>query len=650
MRRQPGRSPGPGGGGRRIPARQIVVAVAVLMITLLAVVDLTARNTADLVLVGLLGAGPCLAAVAAGPRAVLGVALYAMVLAVPLLIMPGQRTTPGREADNTLALVSVAAVSVVIAYRRHAFEQIAARAQQAQRVLAAVVESSEDAIVVRSLDGTITAWNRGAERMYGYRADEVIGQHAKIFATGPEDAELAGVLDRIGRDERVDLRETRHHRKDGSELDVSVRTSPVLDGTGTVAGASTIIRDITEQKRATARQRLADERSQQAQRLQSLGQLAGGIAHDFNNLLAVILNYTEFIAEQAGEDDPIRADAMKVRAAADRATALARQLLIFARGEPVQTEVFDLNTAVADAESMLTRTIGATINLVARPSTAAVMINADRGQVQQVLLNLVLNARDAMPDGGTLVIETSLAHLDETALQLQPALAPGSYARLLVSDTGIGMGAEVVRHVLEPFFTTKPKGHGTGLGLATVYGIVTQAGGGLNIYSELDLGTTVRVYVPAVDQAVATGEVPEAGEPPSGAGQTIIVAEDEDAIRQVVERILHGAGYHVLTANAGPAALVLLAAHRCDLLLTDVVMPEMSGRRLAELAHRREPGLPVLYMSGYSDGLLTDQRLLAEGSALLQKPFTAAELLRKVHRSMATRDPACGKAATPLRP
>ena len=199
------------------------------------------------------------------------------------------------------------------------------------------------------------------------------------------------------------------------------------------------------------------------------------------------------------------------------------------------------------------------------------------------------------------------------------------------------MGAEVVRHVLEPFFTTRPKGHGTGLGLATVYGIVTQAGGGLNIHSELDLGTTIRIYLPAVDRTAAIGEPPETDEPPSGAGQTIIVAEDEDAIRQVVERILHGAGYQVLTANAGPPALVLLASHRCDLLLTDVVMPEMSGRHLVELAHRREPGLPVLYMSGYSDGLLTDQRLLAGGSTLLQKPFTAA-----VGTSLSPKDHICG--------
>ena len=508
------------------------------------------------------------------------------------------------------------------------------QAEAARRVLAAVVESSDDSIVAKALDGTITAWNPGAERMYGYSADEAVGNNIAMIILPDNRTDLTDILTRVGRGEQIEHFETQRIRKDGTVLDISVSISPIRDDSGAVVGASAITHDITARKRAEADMRDLEERSQQAQRLQSLGQLAGGIAHDFNNLLAIILNYSDFIAEETADDSPVHGDAMTIRSAAERATALARQLLVFARGEPMTTEIFDLNVAIADAQNLLTRTIGAHINLITRPSPSAVMISADRGQIHQVLLNLVFNARDAMPDGGTLVIEATTAEIDDGTTHLQPPLAPGVYARLLVSDTGIGMTAEVAQHILEPFYTTKPKGHGTGLGLATVYGIVTQAGGGLNIYSEPNLGTTMRIYLPTVDNAVRIPHEKDTERPATGHGQTILVVEDEDAIRQVVARILGSNGYVVLTAGLGSEAMALLADHRCDLLLTDVVMPEMSGRHLAERAQKRYPDLPVLYMSGYSDGLLTDQRLLEAGSELLQKPFTAPELLRKVHNSM----------------
>jgi CheY-like chemotaxis protein len=365
--------------------------------------------------------------------------------------------------------------------------------------------------------------------------------------------------------------------------------------------------------------------------MESLGKLAGGIAHDFNNLLAIIANYTEFALNQS-TDDTVRDDLVQVRTATDRAVNLTRQLLTFTRGDTTQPQDIDLNAAVAEVQAMLSRTIGGHINLVTVPSPTPPVVRADPGQIQQVLLNLSINARDAMPDGGTLVLETNIAALDGNELNMQPPLPAGAYARLLVSDTGEGMSADVAEHVFEPFYTTKPRGQGTGLGLATVYGIVTEAAGGINVYSEPDLGTTFRIYLPLVD--VSAGTVPvvvEQAQPPPGGGRTVLVVEDEPALGRIIARILTDGGYRVLTATSGPQALTLDQRQTCDLLLTDVIMPDMSGRRLAELLHRRRPGLPVLYMSGYSNGLLGTTQVLDDDVAFIEKPFTARRLLNKIN-------------------
>jgi two-component system, cell cycle sensor histidine kinase and response regulator CckA len=307
--------------------------------------------------------------------------------------------------------------------------------------------------------------------------------------------------------------------------------------------------------------------------------------------------------------------------------------LLFTRCEPTtRPEMLDANAAIAEAHGLLARTIGANIELIAVPSPDPLMICAEAGQIQQVLINLAVNARDAMPDGGTLVIEGTMTELDENQTDLQPALRPGRYARLLVSDTGAGMSKEVVSHIFEPFFTTKPLGEGTGLGLATVYGIVTGAGGSLNVYSEPYLGTTFRAYFPIVDDpSNPVGIAPDVAEPPRGHGQPILVVDDEDAIRQVVTRILDANGYQVVSACGGSEALALDERHRSQLLLTDAIMPGMSGRRLAELLRRRHPGLPVLFMSGYSDGLRSTQIIVDDEFGFIEKPFTAQNLLQRVH-------------------
>jgi PAS domain S-box-containing protein len=629
---------GPQGGARvsgkprSAPGRVPRLAVAVGTVSMLAVCD--ALVAPDIVVLGLLVVGPSLAAVSANARGVTAVGVYVLAL-IAVLSWPDRLWGTLHQLMYVLAAVAVTAVSVVVARRRQALERSAQQSEADRGVLAAIVESSEDAIIGKTLDGVITSWNSGAHRMYGYRASEVLGRSVSLIMGPEEAAQLPCILAQVTRGDRVEPYETRRVHKDGMLLDVSVGVSPIRNSTGTVVGAAAVARDISGRKRAEAERQVLQQRSHQAQRLQSLGQLAGGIAHDFNNLLAVILNYATFVAEQTRDNTAVHADVTHIRTAAERAAGLTRQLLTFARAETVLPEILDLNEIVANVHSLLARSIGEHIELIVARWPTTAMVRADRGQMEQVLLNLAVNARDAMPDGGTLLIETTVAELDDTRGDLQvaplPAPRPGRYVRVLVSDTGVGMSPEVAAHVFEPFFTTKPRGQGTGLGLATAYGIITAAGGSIEVSSEPDVGTTIRVFLPAVDVPQAPALTRPVKPPPHASGETILVVEDEDAVRDLVVRILDRNGYTVLAASNGPEALKLGWEHPCQLLLTDVIMPDMSGRRLAELMRQHDPHLPVLFMSGYSDGLLDTQRVLDDGIELLQKPFTERDLLDRVH-------------------
>ncbi|MEV4510141.1 ATP-binding protein [Dactylosporangium sp. NPDC049525] len=511
-----------------------------------------------------------------------------------------------------------------------------AAAENHRATLAAVVQHTADAIIGSTPDGVITAWNAGAERLFGWTADEAIGRHAFIVTDGGGTGEQAQLLARIRAGERGLSYEAQRVHKDGSPLEIAFTVAPIEDSAGTVIGISVVARDIAAAKEAAERQRAMQERTHQAQRMESLGKLAGGVAHDFNNLLAIIVNYTDFAVEQSHGDAAVRADLAHVRTAADRAINLTRQLLTFTRGDAIQPQDVDLNVAVAEVQTMLERTIGEHITLITVPSARPLTVRADPGQIQQVLLNLALNARDAMADGGTLVIEVNTAELTGAELEMQPQPAAGHYARLLVSDTGEGMPPDVAAHVFEPFYTTKPRGQGTGLGLSTVYGILAEAGGSINLYTEAGVGTTFRVYLPLV---TATGAAPTPAprhdRPPRGDGRTVLVVEDEPALARVITRILGNAGYHVMSAANGEEALTADEQRPCDVLLTDVIMPGMSGRRLAECLHERRPDLPVLYMSGYSNGLLGTTHILDEDIAFLEKPFTADQLLCKVYDVLA---------------
>ncbi|GAA3388780.1 PAS domain S-box protein [Cryptosporangium minutisporangium] len=504
-------------------------------------------------------------------------------------------------------------------------------AENHRATLAAVVEHTNDAIIGATLDGTVNAWNRGAERLFGYAAEEVIGRPAAILADDEHAGDQAAALARIIAGEQGLHYEARRRHKDGSPLEVSVGVAPVQDDVGTLIGISVVARDISAMKEAAERQRAIEERTHQAQRMESLGKLAGGVAHDFNNILAIIANYTEFAAEATGDNDAVQADLAQVQKATERAIGLTRQLLTFTRGDTIQPQDVDLNAAIAEVHAMLERTIGEHIIVQTVPAPEAPVIHADPGQIQQVLLNLAINARDAMPDGGTLVLEARRTALDGREVNMQPPLEAGVYACLLVSDTGEGMPPDVAEHIFEPFYTTKPRGRGTGLGLSTVYGIVTEAAGSINVYSEPGVGTTFRMYFPLATAPESAGETadPDA-EPAPAEGSTVLVVEDEPALARVITRILTKAGYHVLSATNGQDALVLHEQQGCDLLLTDVIMPEMSGPRLAELLQHRHPGLPVLYMSGYSNGLLGTTHVLDEDVAFIEKPFTSKDLRAKI--------------------
>ncbi|WP_426512140.1 ATP-binding protein [Dactylosporangium sp. McL0621] len=380
---------------------------------------------------------------------------------------------------------------------------------------------------------------------------------------------------------------------------------------------------------------VAEARLQRTQRLESLGQLAGGVAHDFNNLLAVILNYAEFIVED-GAGTPYAADAEQIARAGRRGSDLTHQLLAFARRDVTRPRPLDLNTVLSEVEQMLRRSIGEHITLTTAAAPGLPAVVADAGQLEQVLVNLAVNARDAMPAGGRLTIDTATVDLDAEHAAARGNLAPGRYVRLRVSDTDTGMPQEVIDKAFEPFFTTKPTGQGTGLGLATVYGIVTQAGGTVQIYSEPGLGTSITVLLPATDVAPSAtpDQVPDASAL-QGDGRTVLLVEDEPALRQVTERMLVRGGYQVLTAADGPEALIRASAHTgpIDILLTDVIMPGMLGKELADEMTGRRPGIAVLYMSGYARPVLTTHGTLPADVRLLEKPFTTAELLTALQQA-----------------
>jgi signal transduction histidine kinase len=389
---------------------------------------------------------------------------------------------------------------------------------------------------------------------------------------------------------------------------------------------------IAEQAEAERTRVRLEGELRQAQRMEAVGRLAGGVAHDFNNLLAVILNYGDFIAEGLGKDDPLQDDVAEVRKAARRAADLTRQLLVFSRRDLVTPSVLDVNEAINNLLNLLHRTLGEDIALHTVLALHLPSVLADPGELEQVLVNLAVNARDAISGSGAITVETSEQVIDEEASRAHADLSPGRYVRISVTDTGCGMTPEVSSQVFEPFYTTKGPGAGTGLGLSTVYAIANRYGGYVTVYSEVGVGTTFKVYLPATDERA----VSETEEAPSKeihkTGETVLLVEDEDAVRAACRRILERAGFNVLEASNGPQALAELSERPIDLLLTDVVMPGgLSGRELADSLQKNRPGLKVLFMSGYNADAIATRGILEPGVAVVEKPFTTSDLLSKVH-------------------
>jgi PAS domain S-box-containing protein len=746
-------------GARRLLGAPLAAAI----VTLLFLVDL--GTGPDTVLSGLMVIGPALAAVASRPRAVLAVGGYTVAV---MLAVAGPDDL-WAESELGYFLAAAVLVTVVSAYSAHLRQELVVDAAQ----LAAIVESSADAIVGKALDGTISSWNAAAERIYGWPAGEVVGRNIRLIVPDDRVEELDDMMRRAGGGEVVPHYLTQRVTKGGRRVDVSLSAAPIRRGDGAVVGVSALAREVTEalaaavavqesearksailagaldaivtidhtgrvievneamsttfgwtaaelvgrelaetivpeEKRAAHREGIAAylrsggspligarlaltavrkdgsripvevtitrvdlpgdpvftgylrdmsahaaaeeeadrlrDRLRQADRLDALGQLAGGVAHDFNNLLAVILNYAALVRDElpAGA---VRDDVDAISAAAQRAADLTRQLLTFSSGDRQVKAVADPNAVAAQVCDVLRRTMPATISVVSRLAPDAWPVLCDTTRLDQVLMNLAVNARDAMPGGGTLTVETSNEHLDELAASSRVTLRPGRYLRLTVSDTGTGMSREVQERAFDPFFTTKPQGKGTGLGLATVYGIARQMGGEVSIYSEPGHGTSVRLHLPvaddgSLDTVAATASAPEVAGGATVHGRRVLLVEDEALLRHALERTLAGAGFEVQVAQSaedalaglggldGPDGLAGRGFVMPDLLISDVTLPGMTGPELAVRLRELDPTLPVLLMSGYAAHQLPDR--LDGNAAMIDKPFPVRALLGRV--------------------
>ncbi|WP_412742117.1 PAS domain S-box protein [Krasilnikovia sp. MM14-A1004] len=573
-------------------------------------------------------------AIAAANDLVAGEAMYWFDGAADAVDRLASRAKASADADAAMArhtsaraLTILIAVGVVCVLLAVVLALLATRAvaetARNKAMLAAIVEQSADATLALTLDGTISAWNSGAERIYGYTRREAVGRSIAMVMRPDRKAALALALAGLSEGRQLHLDEAVRRRKDGSEVIVSTVLWPLRDGRGVVIGGAATERDITARKQREAEQKLSDERAARTARLESLGQLAGGVAHDFNNLLAIILNCAEFIADEPR--DQVTADLARIHDAAQRAKTLTGQLLLFAKQEPTLVETVDLNEVVIDATELLSRTVGANIRLRCHTCAGTVPVNANRGLLDQILLNLVINARDAMPDGGVVDITTDFAGLPDVPAQSLPA---GRYARLTVSDTGIGMTPEVKDRLFEPFFTTKPGHQGTGLGLATVYGIVGDAGGMITVDSTPGAGTTFRILLPiAAPASDTTADTPHT--PAPGHGERVLVIEDEDTVRDVVVRILTHHGYRTTAVRDADSAL-RVDLDDVALLITDMILPDLSGPAVVAELHARRPDLPVLFMTGHSDPSARPVHGVGAAARIVYKPFTAAELLIEV--------------------
>jgi two-component system cell cycle sensor histidine kinase/response regulator CckA len=489
----------------------------------------------------------------------------------------------------------------------------------------ALVENSSDALLLIDADGRITYLSPSSHRHLGWAPEQMVGRSIFDFLHA-EDRELFSVRlgESVGNPGTTISAQVRFHHADGSWR--------IMDGVGVnrlddpaVAGIVINARDITERRRL-------EEQLRQAQKMEAVGQLAGGVAHDFNNLLTAILGYCHLMLDEVPDEDPLRPDLLEIQSAGERAASLTRQLLAFSRRQMLQPQLVDINTLVLQLEKLLRRLISEDVELVTALAADLRSVTVDPASVEQILVNLAVNARDAMPAGGRLTIETANVELDAASAATHAAMTPGSYVMIAVSDTGVGMDAVTRARIFEPFFTTKEQGKGSGLGLATVYGMVKQSGGYIWVESEPGRGATFKAYLPVTPLPPGTqSPARDAGEPVGS--ETVLLVEDEDAVRALAREVLRRHGYVVLEARDGVDALRVAERHadEIDLLVADVVMPHMSGRELAERLATVRPAMKILFMSGYTDHALVHDDVTLN-AAFLQKPFTPEVFARRVRR------------------
>jgi two-component system cell cycle sensor histidine kinase/response regulator CckA len=508
---------------------------------------------------------------------------------------------------------------------------ITARKKAARLIseLAAVVENTNDAVIGCTLTGLIRSWNTGAERIYGWTSQEAVGKSLEILLPPGSVQALNESLAMVRQGKSLADYEAVHVRKDGRKISVSVTDSPVRSERGEITGLSSIVRDITERKRL-------EEDLLQSQKMDAVGRLAGGIAHDFNNILTAILGYSDLIISRTNQREWMYKHLTEIRKAAEFAASLTHQLLAFSRRQPLFLRVFCINDTVRSMEKMLQRLIGERIRIKAEIQAKSGRLKADPSQLEQVLLNLCVNARDAMPHGGDILISTKdLTHEphDDFPINDMPA---GEYVQLSVRDSGTGIPPEVLKHIFEPFFTTKAEGHGTGLGLATCYGIVKQSGGYITVESTTGKGTTFCIFFPRVVEEVKAQTGPSVGDLPGGT-ETILYVEDEESVRSSTVHVLTSLGYTVLIAANGDGVLRVLeseASDEIDLLFSDVVLPDVGGRELADLVLEQRPGTRLLFTSGYMDDAMLRRHGIEETDAFLQKPFSPADLAHMIRQVM----------------
>ncbi len=507
------------------------------------------------------------------------------------------------------------------------------KAEGVQSQLAAILQQTPDAVIGTDLDGRVFSWNRGAEAMFGYSLMEILGQSKELLA--PEDRRNEttemGQIALAG--ESISNFETVRVKKNGDFIDVSITLSSVKDSSGKIVGVSSIMRDITERKRAEESLRKHEEQLRRIEKINAIGRLAGGVAHDFNNLLSVIGGNAEFLLSTLPDKSENREEVLEIQKAVRRGAELTKQMLVFGQKQVVQPQPVNLNEISAEMTKMLKRLIDATIDLVITQDKELKQILADPGQMQQIILNLVLNSRDAMSERGKLIIETKHIGEDQVEQEGKPTLPRGSYARISVTDTGTGMSPEIQKHIFEPFFTTKV-GKGTGLGLATVYSIVNKWSGHIFVNSTPGMGTTFTLYFPAMLSVegfeVKTKQISLI---PHGS-ETVLLAEDEEPVRKVLVRVLEKYGYRVLESKNGVEAVQKAWDYPepIHLLLTDTIMPKLNGKELADELKRFRPKMKVIFLSGYPREVLSQQGILHGGIHLIRKPFELEDLALEIRK------------------